>query len=188
MTGVIVFDEQDVARQVSLLDPDVLVFDDRSTLEIAPANEYDVISFELETDTEFLIFDAPAPIVDTVLAPEDFLLIDEPTVPTVISQETQEELLVITTAGLPGDPGPQGPQGAPGPPGQDGAGAYYASFNFALPSTVWTIVHNKDTFALTVETFDQSGTPIEGTVRYVDLNTIEVDWFYPMAGEARVFR
>jgi hypothetical protein len=100
--------------------------------------------------------------------------------------------------GLPGLPGPQGPTGLPsttpgppgppGPPGTGEGGSFYASFDFASPSQTWTITHNQQTYGLSVELVDLNGDPMEGYVRYVDLNTVEVDWYYPMAGQARLYR
>lgn len=104
------------------------------------------------------------------------------------------EVVVDGPQGLPGPEGPAGPQGGPGSqgvpgePGVDGAGSYYQTFNFASPSDLWTIEHNTGSMALSVDLYDTSGDPIEATVVFVDLNTIAVEWYYPMAGEARVFR
>lgn len=95
------------------------------------------------------------------------------------------EVGVVGTTGAPGLPGPVGPEGPQGLPGADVG--YYATFGFASPATLWVMTHGQG-YGVVVETVDQSGDPIEGNVRYVDPNTVEVDWFYPTAGEARVFR
>lgn len=83
-----------------------------------------------------------------------------------------------------GPPGPQGPQGPPGPEG-DGVDLV---FGFASASTTWVIQHNLDSYALNVDTYDQNGQYVEGNVRKVSSNVIEVDFYYPMAGSARVYR
>lgn len=158
--GVLVFDETD-APEATLQETEnsFVIFDP------------DVEGGEVQTEalTEFLLVE-PAKVITAILAPE------------------YNEVVVITPGGPPGTPGTSGPQGPPGPPGQDSAGAYFETFNFATPSQVWTIVHNKNSYALNVETVDTSGELIEGNVQFVDLNTIEIDWYYPTAGMARVFR
>lgn len=139
-----------------------------------------VLVFDPESSTE--------PVIQQSTG-SDFLLVDPPRDPaSVVMDDGTQDVVVITAGGPRGEKGDQGNQGEPGPPGPPGDGGYYTSYNFAVPNQVWTIIHNQATYGLTVETFDQSGEPIEGAVRYVDLNTIEVGWYYPMAGEARVFR
>lgn len=64
---------------------------------------------------------------------------------------------------------------------------YYQEFSFASAASVWTISHNQNTFGLSITTFDANGTAVEGDVEYPDANTIQVSWFYPMTGTARVF-
>lgn len=118
---------------------------------------------------------------------------DAPSLVAVLDGPQIEEMLVVTPDGQevlvvsPG--GPPGPQGPPGPAGQAGpAGSdYYQEFGFATPATTWTVVHNQNTFGLGVETVDTNGESIEGSVRYVTPNTIEIDWYYPTAGTARLF-
>lgn len=91
--------------------------------------------------------------------------------------------------GASGSPGDQGPPGQPGPPGVPGASELYEqSFSFATPEFVWVITHNQNTYALSVDTVDTSGDPVEGYVRFVSPDVVEVDWYYPTAGVARVFR
>jgi hypothetical protein len=97
---------------------------------------------------------------------------------------TEEEWL----AEVEGDVGPVGPQGPQGPQGQPGAGSYYEEFGFASPLTTWTIVHNRNSLGVNVETVDVNGDPVEGFVRALDANVIEVDWYYPTAGTARVWQ
>lgn len=187
--GVLVFDEDSVAtiqggfeQTFVIVDDtrDVLVFDNPAAREIA----------ESTTSTDFVIFDAEVTITETVLAPADFLLIDPPRDPArvVLDGPEYQDVLVITSGGPPGRTGEPGPPGPPGEAGLDGPGAYYQEFSFASPLTTWTLVHNQDSLGLNVETVDTNGEPVEGHVRFVDPNTIEVDWYYPTAGAARVFR
>lgn len=111
----------------------------------------------------------------------------EPVVDIILEEAAIVDIAAVGMQGPQGSTGPQGPQGEEGAQGQPGAGSFFASFNFASPSTEWVITHNRGTYAIVVETFTQSGDPIEGTVTYPDPNTIVVDWFYPTAGEARIF-
>lgn len=83
--------------------------------------------------------------------------------------------------------GPQGPQGIQGLPGAPGSGSFYAEYSFASPSISWVIQHNKNSYGINVETLDPSGTPMIGTVSYPDSNTVQVDWYYPTSGSARLF-
>lgn len=125
---------------------------------------------------------------------EDVIVTSDPGQTVVVSEDGEEDVLVLQAGGRPGYPGTDGvdgepgPQGPPGPPGADGAGAYYEEFGFATPIQLWTIVHNRDSFGLHVETVDTNGDLIEGVVDFVDTNTIEIHWYYPTAGTARVFR
>ena len=63
-------------------------------------------------------------------------------------------------------------------------GGWEATYNFAMGSQTWTIVHNQGTRAVHVQTFDANGNDIEGNVRYPSVNTVEIDWFYDTSGTA----
>ena len=189
--GVLVFDDAaeitveggDFGRSFILVDdgPDVMVFD----LELAREQR------EL-TGQDLLVFDGDQTVTQVTQGEPNLILMDAPAAPSsVVLEDTLEPLLVITPGGPPGargEKGDQGDAGPQGPAGLDGPGAYYQEFNYATPASTWTAVHNQNTFALSVEAVDLSGDPIEGYVRYVDANTIEIDWYYPTAGAARVFR
>lgn len=189
--GVLVFDDGPV---VATVDGDsgqsFIILDETNDVLVFDAAQARKGVLEDEASTDFIVFDTQAVVTETLLAPADFLLVDPPKqeARVVLEGEEDQDILVLTPGG---PPGPQGVQGEPGPqgqPGLDGAGAYYEEFGFASPATTWTVVHNQGTFALSVETVDLNGDPLEGYVRYVDINTIEVDWYYPTAGAARVFR
>ena len=79
-------------------------------------------------------------------------------------------------------------KGEPGLPGLPGDGALDLVYNFAVPSTLWVIEHNLGTYAITVDTYNQNGEIWEGNVRMVNLNRVEVDFYYPTAGTARIFK
>lgn len=74
----------------------------------------------------------------------------------------------------------------PDPPLGPGA-RYFNTFSFAAPQAEWIIQHNQNSYGFVVETFDLFGEPIEGTVQYDDPNTIRIEWYYPTAGEVRLF-
>jgi len=183
MSGIVVFDDApDLAvvggesRRSMIVgdtDLDVMVLDgslDRSVVEI-PSIE------------DFIVLDVPKSVAEVLEAEPELVLLDAPSVPaTVVEEATGDPVLVVQSGGR------QGPQGPPGEPGLDAAGTYYEEFNFASPLTVWTCVHNQGSYAINVDTIDFSGDQIEGEVIFVDLNTIEIHWYYPTAGQARVFR
>lgn len=90
------------------------------------------------------------------------------------------------TPGTPGAPGLQGPEGPPG--GSAEIGVFYREYNFATPVYAWTIIHNQNTYALNLETFDINDELLEGNLVFPDANTVKVEWYYPTAGTARLFR
>lgn len=189
MNGVLVFDDApEIATTVDQSGQPSILLDERQ----------DVFVFDIDAEprglagddeSDFLVFDTTATVAEQVLAPADFLLVDAPREPAqVVLPDGRTEVLVISPGGPAGVTGPQGPQGLQGLPGLAGPGAYYQEFGFATPATVWTVVHNLDSFALVVEAIDQQGDPMEGYVRFPNSNTVEIDWFYPTAGAARIFR
>lgn len=126
----------------------------------------------------------------TIEDSQDFLIVDGPKPPPLVKNaETGEDILLITAMGppIPGPQGAAGPEGPQGPPGES-AVSYLFEQSFAQPTTTWVINHNFDTSALTVVTVDLDGTEIEGNVRFVSDNSVEVDFYYATAGVARVFR
>lgn len=203
--GVLVFDEEAPILAVPG-EPGqafVVLDGDETTIPVAGQDSTDLLVLDghvqrqvLEDpdplSSDFILFDAEQPTVaaELAVAPGDFLLVDPDREETrlVLDGELETDLLVVTPGGPPGIPGPQGDQGLQGLPGQDGPGTYYQEFGFAIPSTTWTVVHNRNSFGLNVETVDTSGEPVVGDVRFVDANTIEIDWYWPMAGAARLFR
>ena len=85
--------------------------------------------------------------------------------------------------GAPGATGPQGPQGDPGPPGPPGPGP--ATFVWAQPiaAAVWTIPHGlNDDPSVTV--VDTTGRQCEGTVQYLDSNTVQLTFAAAFSGDA----
>ncbi len=98
------------------------------------------------------------------------------------------EVIQDGPAGNAGPQGEQGPAGGQGPMGPAGLGAgVVLEYQFASPATTWQLQHNLNTYGLAVECFDMQDNPYEATIRYVSPDLIEVDWYYPMSGLARVF-
>ena len=167
--SVLVFDNDTVTSELVDVPGSVLVMD----------AEPPALLIEEAAGGDFLIFDPPEAEAVEVIQQPDFILFDAIPVPVTITDENGGDFLVITTSG---------PRGLPGEPGAPGTGGFYQEFSFATPADPWVILHNQNTLAVVVETVDQNGDTVEGDVRYVNANRIEVDWYYPMAGLARVFR
>lgn len=145
------------------------------------------------------VIEAPTIPNVSLESPHLLALIEPPRLPIVeVPPPAAASGTLVPVAGAPGprglvgpqgDQGPQGVVGVQGPPGHDGAGSYVQIYGFASPQTTWTIVHNRESMAVNVETFDVNGELIEGYVRYLPGGmVIEIDWYYPTAGEARLFR
>src|SRR4051812_26481963 len=62
----------------------------------------------------------------------------------------EPQRVVVRGLGLQGPPGPAGADGAPGGAGGGGSGLRSVERTFASPLTVWTFVHNLNTFAIEV--------------------------------------
>lgn len=111
----------------------------------------------------------------------------EPQIVQVVVPEILEPQVIEVHAE--GPAGPAGPQGEMGPQGPAGSGtSFELTQGFATPSTLWVIDHGFGTYGVEVICVDQNGELIEGNVRYPSENRVEVDWFYPTAGTARLFR
>jgi hypothetical protein len=151
-------------------------------------------------------------LYELVIEPDPIELTVTPPAPAVVVVEPVIPELVVAPAGaqgLPGDDGEDGTDGVNGMSayqvavangfvgtedqwleslqGDPGPASVSYDFNFAIPSTQWVVAHNLGTYAISeVQTFNQSGVPIEGHVQYPDANTVTVDWYYPTAGSARI--
>ena len=80
-------------------------------------------------------------------------------------------------------PGAQGPPGGPGPTGAPGpSGSLYRHVQ-AVPSSVWTVVHNLD-FEPNVTVIDSAGSVVEGDTQYVDDNTLILTFTASFGGRA----
>lgn len=83
--------------------------------------------------------------------------------------------------GPPGGPGPPGEDGPPGPPGPTPTISYV--HDQITPALVWTIVHNLGFFP-NISVVDSGGNEVEGVVRYIDQNTVEVTFTAAFGGKA----
>ncbi len=142
--------------------------------------------------TEVLTFDRPVSLVET----------DKPGVSAVVEVDNPEQVLVLVDTseaadvieigvfGPPGPPGPAGPQGVEGPEGPQGdqglqgPSPIYEKV-FADAVMTWVIPHPLGVFPV-VDTYDQNGQIVFGTVELPDKDTVIVWFAIPMAGVARL--
>lgn len=82
-----------------------------------------------------------------------------------------------------GDQGPAGPEGPQGPAGPAGGEDNRYTHIQPASSDVWIIEHNLSRHP-SVTVVDSAGTVIIGSVRYVDLNTVEVRFSVAFQGKA----
>jgi hypothetical protein len=104
-----------------------------------------------------------------------------------IENMTAEDQYAISTiaaiAGAPGPPGPQGPEGEPGPAGSDGQGLRYFTYQVTNANAIWLIPHNLGTIPH-VDILDLDGSVVVAAVKYLDINTVEIDFGVPFSGSA----
>lgn len=58
-------------------------------------------------------------------------------------------------------------------------------FNQMVPSTAWTITHNKQKYP-SVDIVDSAGTVVHGSITYLDENTVLVEFSFPFSGKAYI--
>jgi len=92
-----------------------------------------------------------------------------------------QEVDISLLPGVPGQRGPVGPQGPPGVDGETQTIAYTHIQNEV--SSTWSIIHNLG-FYPNVSTTDVTGFGIEGTVNYVDTNSLIVTFGIATTGNA----
>lgn len=81
------------------------------------------------------------------------------------------------TSTVPGPTGPQGPQGTPGSAPQ----AY--THNQGTPAALWTVVHNLGYFP-NVSVVDSADTVVEGSVVYLSVNSLTIEFTASFGGKA----
>lgn len=108
----------------------------------------------------------------------------------------QEDRIVLEVTGDIGPPGPRGPQGIQGiqgetgpqgdtgPEGPPGTASGFYRHSQAVPSTLWTIVHNMG-YQPAVTTVDSANEVVYGDVIYIDDGvTVQVEFGVPFGGHA----
>lgn len=74
-----------------------------------------------------------------------------------------------------------------GPTGATGGGGWVYPRTFASPLYVWDFPHNQGTKAVSVITWDNTGTEIQGEISYPDNDTIRVTFYYPQTGSGEAW-
>lgn len=125
--------------------------------------------------------------VEVYVESATYALIIEPSLPDFLTAPSPVGAVVVPVGGPAGPAGADGAPGAPGeqgPPGTTGAGFRTVRKNFASPDTVWTFVHNLNTTAMVVKTYDADGVTEKESADPVfpDANTVSVEWYYPETG------
>lgn len=62
------------------------------------------------------------------------------------------------------------------------------TFSFASALSVWSCVHNLGEWSVDVETKDGTGAEVFGDLDFVSANQVDIHWYSPMTGTARVSR
>ena len=105
-----------------------------------------------------------------------------PQAPTVYVDRVQQVLVEEV-----GQPGPQGEPGPPGPPGPPGSTSVVGTIAYIHtqndPLDTWLVSHNLGFFPA-VSIVDSADTVVEGQVRYVDENNIEITFGSAFGGRA----
>jgi hypothetical protein len=92
----------------------------------------------------------------------------------------------VDVVGVKGDKGDMGEPGLQGPVGPPGASAINpVVWNQDVPISVWTVVHNLNTFPL-VTVVDSANTTVLGDVSYLDLNTLQIAFNSAFSGTAYI--
>lgn len=126
------------------------------------------------------------------------LVSDVAVVPDAATVVVPEPEIVVVTAGIPGpagtdgqdgadgqdgQPGADGQPGPPGEPGTPGGGPQSYIHDQGAAASTWVIAHNLG-FYPNVAVVDSGGNEVEGLVRYIDVNNLEIDFTTPFGGKA----
>ena len=106
----------------------------------------------------------------------------------VVEAGTEVVVVIEDSAGTPGEPGEPGKPGEPGAPGAPGppgppSGAISYIHIQAMLSKVWTVNHNLNKHPA-VDVEDPTGTAFQGSLYYVDNNTLTITFAYTATGRA----
>lgn len=85
--------------------------------------------------------------------------------------------------GTDGVDGVDGADGAPGPPGPPGPPAPNYIHEQGVAAASWAINHNLSRYPQ-VTVVDTAGSQVEGSVTYLDADTIQIDFSAPFSGRA----
>lgn len=148
----------------------------------------------------------PAPVVVVTPTPPSSgaVVIDGEEVTTVVVASQEQAVVGVSSGGLKGDQGPTGDPGDPGPEGHSAydlavmngfvgtpeewleslrGGAVAHTYVQPSPQNVWTITHPLD-FHPAVSVVDSAGTTVEGDIRYLDAQTIQISFVSGFSGTA----
>jgi hypothetical protein len=158
----------DTSEDVSILGG-MLDIEIQNVLGSIEIQEIDAEAGIVRTDPEVTLVETTGDLVSfSTVIQETQLLHSDPEVQFVDS--TTEQLQVFYT-------------GAQGPPGPSNSGNDTFTYQASSASTQWVITHNLDRYP-SVTIVDSAGTQFWADVTYTSLNTIEVNFAFPMSGYA----
>ncbi len=129
--------------------------------------EVDPFGHDVEVETPSWQFE--------VTAPAWTFNVVTPNTTAALGTATDVDVLLV-----PGPPGPEGPVGPEGPPGS----GVEQLFVVSVPGVLWQLSHSLGRW-VDVQAFDSNGEEIFGDVTLLD-GLVEIRWYYPTAGSARV--
>lgn len=110
-------------------------------------------------------------------------LIDPPDPDVIIN--TNPDIIIFPTSGVPGEPGPPGDPGVDGPPGPPGPAGQQTTYTYTQvgPTHLWDIVHNLNRYP-SVTVIDSGGSEIIPTILYIDDDHIQLSFDNITSGKA----
>jgi hypothetical protein len=106
-----------------------------------------LVVVEQSADQFVLVFEPDDTNIIQVDLESSFILMDIEAPPAVLEQSTNEDVILITSSGLPGPPGRDGVDG------QDGVAAPF-EYQMSAPATTATVVHDLGRDPVAVQVFD----------------------------------
>lgn len=137
-------------------------------------------SVEVDPPGDAVEVQSPSWAFETTTPGWDFTVVSPSTTGNVASPASDVDVLL-----LPGPAGPRGVEGPEGPTGPAGEGVEQL-FAFPAPATVWVCDHTLNRDPVDVLTVDTNGEELHGDVVFVSSSRVEVRWYYPTAGVARI--
>lgn len=99
---------------------------------------------------------------------------------TLIQVKGERHHVTLIGYGIKGE---RGAGGRDGTDGVDGSGDKSYVHNQPLPASVWTVVHALEKFPA-VQVVDSTGALVDGDVRFIDMNTLELRFVAGFSGKA----